>query len=366
MSEREPSRQDAQGYGIAQADHGSIAVVNIGPSSARRRSVLWPALIVVIIISLVGWAGYRLHHRAQPPPEQKLKGVAGEWLYDGYVAVLIPKGSVGTLLAEGNYELELDLKNRTSMPLEVTKIEVEKYNHEAALIFGLTTDRVHTSTSNVPQEIEADGEAKVSIVGNQILPERAIVKVYHTLSGVPSAFEVDLGAKRMPMPSPRQLNVRTIYRGTDGLKPIATAAKVAAAWGENITIVAAFPGDHEIFIDPDSRLKFVAVKDWVVTFYSFTLNELYTAIVKGDKVEGRHYTKSEGDLDLPEKRVELPRIGNQQALAIANQENLLCADWKEDRALIRLTLRVSGLPLGFCPIVARIRSLSSSMRLLVI
>jgi hypothetical protein len=143
--------------------------------------------------------------------------------------------------------------------------------------------------------------------------------------------------------------VRAIYRGGDALKAIAGATKIATAWGNNVTIVAAFPGDNEVFIDQDSRLKFVEVKDWVVTFYSFTLDRLYTVIIRGDKIEGKDYTRSEGDLDLPKQRVELPSIGNQQALSIANQDNLLCADWKDGPRLDAIQVQGTWIAAWFLP-----------------
>jgi hypothetical protein len=323
--------QDARGDGIAQADRGSTAIV-AGPGatvtiSSLSTRKLWRLGVIVILVLLACWVAYIVIHH---PPATKLKGVAGEWLYDNYVRLRIPKGTVGTLLSEKSYDLEMDLTNRTSMELEVTKIVVEKYSHVAALVFGQDKDIVHTSESNLLESIKPNGTITVSIDGNEILPTAAVVKIYHTLSGEPSTFEVDLGGKRMPMPPPRQLPVQVIYRGADALSAVAEATKTATAWGKKVTIVAAFPGDNETFIDPDSRLKFVVVKDWVVTFYSFTLDQLYTVIVKENRVEGKGYPRSEEDSGpLPEQGVEAFGIGNQQALAIANQANLLCADWKD-------------------------------------
>src|SRR5271157_1939282 len=108
----QPTSQDARGDGIAQADRGSTAIV-AGPGatvtiSSLPTRKLWRHAVIVILALLACWIAYSVIHR---PPAVKLKGVAGEWLYDDYVGLRIPKGTVGTLLSEKSYDLEMDLSN---------------------------------------------------------------------------------------------------------------------------------------------------------------------------------------------------------------------------------------------------------------
>jgi len=193
------------------------------------------------------------------------EGGVGVWLHDQYVAVLTPNAVVGTLLSEEPYDMTLELRNVTSIPLQITKVVVEKYNREAALAVGQQGDLVHNSEYNVMQAIEPDAKITISVPGNQLLPKRAIVRIYHTLSGEPSVFDIDLGAKQMPMPRARHLPSEGVYSGTDALEPIKKATELAASWGSPATIVAAFPGNNKTYIEPESRLKYMVrqKKSWV-------------------------------------------------------------------------------------------------------
>lgn len=320
-------------YSLTAAILVLLALITLQVAIEQRK--LWPAIVsAVLLLTVASLVGYALIY------PQKLKGSVGEWLHDDYVGVLIPHATIGTLISEEHYDLTVELENRTSIPLEITKIEVEKYNHEAALVVGKKGDLIHSSTYNDLKYINANDRATVSIPGNQLLPKTAIVKIYHTLSGQPSIFEINLGAKRMPMPRARRLPLEVIYRGTDALNAITEASKLATTWGTNVTLVAAFPGDHKTYIDPETRLKYVEVGDWVVTFYSLTLKQLYMAIVIGDKARGGGFAPDPGDTDLPDQVVDLPQLGDQRALAIANKANLLCANGQADPRLE--TIKVNG------------------------
>jgi hypothetical protein len=271
---------------------------------------------------------------------QRRVGHAGEWLSDDYIGILIPKGTAGTLISEEKYDLTLNLENRTSIPLETTKIVVRKYNEEAGQALGQDGDLVQTSEYNVPEYIEANGRKTLSITGNQILPKKATVEVYHTLSGEPSKFEVDLEAKRMSMPNPRHLPPEIIRRGTDALEPITRARKAAAEWGSTVVLVAAFPGDKKTYIEPVSGLKYPVIEDWVITFYSLSLKKTYTAWVKGDNVDGVGYSPHESDPEPPDQEMEFPQISNQQAVAIADRDGLLCATGQGEPTL--RALKING------------------------
>jgi len=263
-------------------------------------------------------------------PPRVLQGRVGQWLHDDFIGVQVPQGTSGNLLAEENYDLQLTLENRTGMPLEITEVEVKKYNRDAAQVLGRNGDGpIHVSTYNVIEYIKPNDRVSISIPGNEVLPKTAAISIYHTLSGEPSKFEVDLGARVLPMPQPRQLAKNTIYTGTDALHFITRAAQGARDWGGQVSLVAAFPGESNTYIDPSSRLKYIEVRNWIVTFYSPKLGRLYTEIVRENKIEGHESERSASDPALPEEPMNLPVIGNQQALEIANARNLLSADWKD-------------------------------------
>jgi len=268
------------------------------------------------------------------------EGAVGVWLHDEYVGVLVPHAAVGTLVSEEPYDLTLELENLTSIPLQITKVEVEKYNKEAAIAMGKQGDLVHSSEYNVMTSIDPDAKITISVPGNQLLPKRAVVKIYHTLSGQPSVFDIDLGARQVPMPRARQLPLEAVYTGTDALEPIRKAANLAASWGAPATIVAAFPGNNKTYIEAVSRLKYIVVDDWVVTFYSLRRKQIYMTFIIGDNVKGAGHLPSPDESDLPEEVVAFPTIGNQRALAIANENNWLCASRRGDAMLE--SIKVNG------------------------
>lgn len=294
--------------------------------------------LVIVATALCGMSVLILCYRVIFAKAQE--GAVGVWLHDEYVGVLVPHAAVGTLVSEEPYDLTLELENLTSIPLQITKVEVEKYNKEAAIAMGKQGDLVHSSEYNVMTSIDPDAKITISVPGNQLLPKRAVVKIYHTLSGQPSVFDIDLGARQVPMPRARQLPLEAVYTGTDALEPIRKAANLAASWGAPATIVAAFPGNNKTYIEAVSRLKYIVVDDWVVTFYSLRRKQIYMTFIIGDNVKGAGHLPSPDESDLPEEVVAFPTIGNQRALAIANENNWLCASRRGDAMLE--SIKVNG------------------------
>lgn len=258
-------------------------------------------------------------------------GPTGYWLSDKYIAIRIATQVTGTLLSEEEYRLKLDLESRTSMPLYITEIIVERYNHEAAAQLGLRKDLVFTSHDHVMRHFEPNKPETVDVMGNQTLPRKAIIKIRHSLSDEPSQFHVDLGGIQMPMPGSRRLSKEALNSGVDALPAIDAARKKAIEWSDDVTIVAAYPGNNEIRIDSESRLKFAVVKDWIVSFYSFKHDRFYALVMKDGHLEG-----VEADSELVRQMGELkpapfPLIGNQKALELLNHNDLLCGNWNGPR-----------------------------------
>jgi hypothetical protein len=296
-----------------------------------------------IALSLTFAACYFVQH-----PPQKLKGGVGEWLHDDYVGILVPQGVSGTLLGEESYDLHFELENRTSMPMEITKIAVEKYNQNAADALGMKGGLVHSSEYDILKYLKANDQTTYSIPGNEILPLTAIVKVYHSLSGQPSTFEVNLGGKLLQMPAPRRLPDEAIDVGSDALGSVQTATNAARSWNSDAMLIAAFPADHDVLIDSTSRLKYTDVRNWIVNFYSAKLNRVYTVIFRNNGFEA-HDSQADQNLDLPDGPVVAPRIGNHRALAIADAANTLCADWKDGPRLQAIKLDGTWRTAWFLP-----------------
>jgi len=303
---------------------GALFLLHIAHLTHSRASWL-RNLALIIAILLIPFICLTILH-----PPQKLKGRVGQWLHDNLVGIEVPQRISGNLLGEENYDLPLNIENCTSMPLEITKIEVKTFNDDIKRAFGKNDeDPNFVSTYEVMKYLKANDHDSVIIPGNPILPKAAIISIYHTLSGEPSRFEVDLGSKLLPMPQPRQLPNDSVYAGADALNFITRAAESAHQWGDQVCLMAAFPGDSTTYIDFSSRLKYIAISNWWVTFFSYTRNELYAAEVTRDSVEGHEVPREDPTPDLPPQPIELPLIGNQKALDIANVHNLLSGDWKD-------------------------------------
>jgi hypothetical protein len=253
-------------------------------------------------------------------------------LCDQYLCIEIPEKSVGTLLAEVPYDLKINLKNRTSTEMFVSDVLVRKYNAEGANRMGLSDELVHVGKVHGPLLIEPHENKTISVVGNEILPTRAEVTILHSLSGKASEFTLDLPHELQEMPAFRILPKEAIYTGFDGVAAIQRALPDAKGWSLDAHVIAAFPAESRVFLEPHSRLKTLEVASWVVTLFSPVKNLYYTAIVNSESIiEKQVYVGELRSKNDDRNPTPIPVIGNQKALELVSREALICGNWKSLR-----------------------------------
>jgi len=250
---------------------------------------------------------------------------------DEYVAVTFPDRPMGTLLSEENYGLELEIKNLTSMPMEITRIVLEQHNAKAAELLGLSGSRVYTSEYRVPVHLEPHEETTIDVRGNQILTDSVVVSVFHSLSGKASQFQVDLDSILLDMPEPRVLPESVIEKGMDALVALKALEPEARKWRSDAHLEALFPGNSEVIIEPTTRLKCVVAKSWIATYYSAGRGEYFTAHFDGRSVDSKSYAEEEHT----EAATFVPRadpvISDQDAVAFVNSQRWICGSWTGPR-----------------------------------
>lgn len=257
-----------------------------------------------------------------PAPRERTEGSAGERLYDRYIGVLIPQRFKGMLLAEENYDLQMELENQSSMTMYISKIIATYSNAEVAKLLGRPNKIVYVTTDHVTRYVKSHEKQVISVEAGPYLPRNVEVSIYHSLSDKPSWFFVDVGGIVVDLPEPRHLPPEKIYHGIDGLVAIEKAKNKARIWSKDVNLVVAFPGNKNLILEPHSRLKVTQVKSWGVSFCSCTKGG-YFVMVGEDQIEGSEYDYEGNCNPFP-----FPQIGNQQALELADRNNLLCANWK--------------------------------------
>jgi hypothetical protein len=259
-----------------------------------------------------------------PPPPEKKMGAAGDWLYDRYIRLRVTHRLKGELIAGRPYELSVDLENRTSMDVFINRIEAQCFSPAAAERFGNSSALTHTSSFETTFALPPNSTRSVKLPLNQILPLTCTISVHHNLAGRESSFRIDPCGEVVEMTGARRLSQSTIYRGIDALVAIDAARAKAKEWADDVSMVAAFPGNHTTGLDVPSGLKFKDVQDWIVTLQSKSKGS-FMAHVSHDKVAA-------GPVDAKDSLEEWrpapwPVIGNQEALDSANSGGLLWGDW---------------------------------------
>ena len=253
------------------------------------------------------------------------------WMSDDFTSVRISQTATGTVLGDEPYQIKLELKNPTSMQMIVTRMVVVSNNNLVSKVFGSPDGRVFTSNNHVMYHLDGGETKLIPISLNEVLPREIEVAIYHNLAGTPSKFTLDLHARELPMPSPRYLPREKIFSGSDSLAAIRHGIEEARKWSSDSRLVAVFSTDSSIFIDPDSRLKYIVVKSWWTTFYSRKLNRDFVVGNDSGEAKAHKIDNPTQRKDVPSTDPDLPVIGFEQALDIANRASLLSADWKDAR-----------------------------------
>lgn len=250
-----------------------------------------------------------------------------KWVSDEFLSVKVSNPAVGTILSEEAYEIKLDMKNESTMPMEVTKIVVQSKNPDAAKLFQTKSAQVFEANIHIPYSFSGNEEKTIPVRLNEILPKQLFVRVYHNRATAPSEFHIDVAGRVQPMPSPRYLSRDEIFRSYSSLEALKRATAKALQWSSDAQLVAMFPGTNSTMIDMESRLKFIISESWVTTFYSEKLNREYVAITSAKEVKGEEI-QNPPENPRPTGNLPNPMLGFEQALDCANRSSLLSADWR--------------------------------------
>ena len=126
--------------------------------------------------------------------------------------------------------------------------------------------------------------------------------------------------------APRRLPDKAVYGGVDGIDAIKTVRDALQATDKEARLIAAFPADHETWIEPESKLQYTVAKSWAVTFYSQRQTGQLVHLVTPDGIKSTSFGKTEDGSEVGEAL--FPTLGNQKALAIANNLGLLRSDYR--------------------------------------
>ena len=126
----------AQGEGT-QSSSQRISSVIIEPSPKKRGNKLQyriallaiPLLIMAAIAGALFLSGQIDFFKSMMEGEvaSTPQNSVTNWKTDQYVGIRIPDEISGTLTAEENYDIDLEIKNQTSMQMYISKVVVEKY-----------------------------------------------------------------------------------------------------------------------------------------------------------------------------------------------------------------------------------------------
>lgn len=320
----------------------------------RRGFRRWGTSVTVLLLMILGSVFYLLFSLKSPfdeglfAPETRLSASTGAWAWDRFVGVRVTDAVTGTLLGDEPYELEVELKNRTSMPLLITQTTVLSRNEEASQLFGTEDPQVFQAEIHVTIEVGPHKTDRIPVRLNEILPDEITVRVFHNRSELPSEFNIDLCAQALPMPHARHLSRNHVQNGYDSLEAIRRTAHDARKWSADAKVIAAIPGDHKVYIDPESRLQYTIVDSWVITFFSRARNRIYMAVASAGQVDGNMIQRPPEPREVPLPDLKEPEIGYQRAVELADQLDLLCADWKTV-ALRAVEVGGKGVPAWFLP-----------------
>ncbi len=288
------------------------------------QDITYKVVIGLIVTILVSSAAFLWHKHNQETT--KLTGNAGEWLRDNYVSIRFPDKCKGTILSDEPYNLKMDIQNRTANTLYVSKIITRRFNDKAAKLLKETHDLIHTHEYHVPVYLPPNEMQTVLLNGNEILPKIIEVEVYHNLAVVPSKFKVDVKGIVISPPVRKPFSNKVVLAGMDSLAAIKQASAKVSEQSKEFYILSAFPGTNKTYFDDETGLKFIEVEGWVVTFCSPT-HKQFAVVIEGNDINDYGDTQSEESCNP----VPLPKIGNQEALRLANDNGLIRADWSSFR-----------------------------------
>ncbi len=273
--------------------------------------VIW--IIIIIPVYLYAIAP------TQPLPEIKTKGKALELLRDYYFELVVPNKMRGRTISNERYKIKFKLKNLTSMPVHITKIQAE--------IFPVVTKTKFTAQNHIPRYLGPNEEKTIELTGNELLPKSVNLEIFHNLSSATSNFTIALTGNIPPKSCPPPLSSNIIEVGMEALEAINQSVPIDVLYDYNL--ISAFPGNSKTYIDSkNTRLKFIEVESWVVNFCS-PKGVIYGGIV--DRFNAN--LKKTNAKCVYVSNLDFPTIGNKEALRIANSKNLICSDWQMPRLL---------------------------------
>ena len=172
-------------------------------AKTRRGFRRWATAVIVLLLMILCSVFYLLFSQEAPfveelfAPETKLSAGTGAWAWDRFVGVRVADAVTGTLLGDEPYELEVELKNRTSMPLLITRTTVLSSNEEASQLFGTGDPQVFQAEIRVTTEVGPHKTEQILVRLNEILPGEITVRVFHNRSDLPSEFNINLSAQAL-------------------------------------------------------------------------------------------------------------------------------------------------------------------------
>lgn len=304
-----------------------IAQINNELAALREGERIWKrnvrrAFVIVIILllltlSMFAWRFTYDWHQS-----------FDKWVHDDFVGVRVVERAVGTLLNEDAYELQLEVRNETTIPLIINNIKVASLNQKAARLLGRSDPQVFEADIRITYHLKANEVKNIPVTLNQILPKTIEVLVKHNLAGEPSQFSIDLKAQALPMPPPRYLPRESIFRGFNSMTALTRATAEARSWSSDACLISMFPGDQKVYLDDETLLKMSVVESWVTTFYSHKEGRIFMAVVSPAEVKGQAIDAKQTLESLPIHGISAPKMGVEKAIDIANRASLISADWR--------------------------------------
>lgn len=230
-------------------------------------------------------------------------------------------------MRDSRYTFPLEVVNRTDRPLEIAQVEVEVYNVDLARRLGAASPLVFHQTVKALLHLEAYQHRVVEIPGGQMLPQEMVARFSYPFRKGTSDFRIRRAGIEIPFPAPQSLPDAAIARGLDSRQALNLVLPRAQAWSPDATLHSMIAPDRQIAVEPATGLELVIVEGWLLTFVSARqrAGRLYHVTAK---------TIEESDQVAPPPPcppVALPRLGNQQALELANRQLAICANWNGSR-----------------------------------
>lgn len=253
--------------------------------------------------------------------EVQNSGSYGEWLRDKYMEIKIPEEVRGVRLGSDPYEIDVEIKNRTSQVLYISRITISRYNDQLVAKNKPIFVGEHISSFYLePGEIK-----KIISHGNRLIPKKLLVSIHHNLSDDASTFDIEVGGKELPLRTPKRIDESTLSQlGLDGKIAVDLAAKKLNKSVNNFYLFTAVPANSRVMFDKKSLYRLTQVQSWHVTFVSEN-NKLYSFVVSEDSIE----SSEASDSSIPLRPVPLPLIGNKEALSIASNSSKIAGDWHD-------------------------------------